>query len=288
MKKILRSDFGLLPLLVLMVSAALLLAVPQSARAAADDVTLTTDVIISVAGISLTVSGASTTIETITVGSDSFSFTMQSGSVLKVTSATGRVLTTNGSGYILTNTCTSGVSVLGFHSGGSVTITVVPSPDTACSGAATTATATTSGGGGGGGGGGPPAGLLGTSGGGTVTNTPSTSGTLTAEQKQTLIAQLTVQLKALMAQLVALMGSSSFARDLQVGSSGNDVKSLQAYLNSHGYPVSASGPGSVGNETTKFGAATKAALIKFQKGNGISPASGAFGPKTRAYISAHP
>ena len=64
--------------------------------------------------------------------------------------------------------------------------------------------------------------------------------------------------------------------------SGADVKALQVYLNTHGYVIASSGAGSPGNETTKFGGATKAALIKFQKANGITPAAGYFGPKTRA------
>jgi peptidoglycan hydrolase-like protein with peptidoglycan-binding domain len=63
------------------------------------------------------------------------------------------------------------------------------------------------------------------------------------------------------------------------------VLALQKYLNAHGYTVATSGPGSVGNETTTFGPATKAALIKFQKANNITPASGYFGPLTRAAIA---
>ena len=65
---------------------------------------------------------------------------------------------------------------------------------------------------------------------------------------------------------------------------GDDVKALQVYLNTHGFMIASSGPGSSGNETTKFGAATKAALSKFQKAKGITPAAGYFGPKTRASL----
>jgi len=65
---------------------------------------------------------------------------------------------------------------------------------------------------------------------------------------------------------------------------GADVKALQQWLNANGYRVAESGYGSPGNETTKFGGATKAALIKFQKANGITPAVGYFGPKTRAAV----
>jgi len=78
----------------------------------------------------------------------------------------------------------------------------------------------------------------------------------------------------------------AFKADLTVGSLGSEVKALQQFLNSHGYTVALTGAGSVGNETTRFGAATRAALIKYQKAKGITPAAGYFGAKTRAAINA--
>jgi lysophospholipase L1-like esterase len=76
-----------------------------------------------------------------------------------------------------------------------------------------------------------------------------------------------------------------FDRDLQAGNAHAQVKLLQQYLNTHGFIVSKIGAGSVGNETTIFGPATKAALIKFQKAVGIKPASGYFGPITRKFMA---
>ncbi|MDB5189523.1 MAG: parallel beta-helix repeat-containing protein [Parcubacteria group bacterium] len=76
-----------------------------------------------------------------------------------------------------------------------------------------------------------------------------------------------------------------FVRDLQLGANNSDVKALQAFLNSHGYAIVASGPGSKGSETSFFGGLTQTALAKFQAAKGISPARGFFGPKTRAFIS---
>src|SRR3989344_7354444 len=98
------------------------------------------------------------------------------------------------------------------------------------------------------------------------------------------IAALLAQIQVLQAQLAALQGTTpaSFTRDLKLGSTGADVKALQIYLNAHGFAVAASGSGSLGNETTYFGSATQAALIKFQSARGISPAVGYFGPLTRA------
>ena len=79
--------------------------------------------------------------------------------------------------------------------------------------------------------------------------------------------------------------SFTFIRDLTIGSIGNDVKQLQEFLNTHGFVIAKTGPGSSGNETTIFGKLTKTALIKFQKANNISPAVGYFGPKTRLKIN---
>ena len=76
-----------------------------------------------------------------------------------------------------------------------------------------------------------------------------------------------------------------FNRDLELRDEGQDVYELQKYLNQAGYVVAASGAGSPGNETTYFGPATQAALIKFQQAHGISPAAGYFGPVTRGVVN---
>lgn len=76
-----------------------------------------------------------------------------------------------------------------------------------------------------------------------------------------------------------------FTRSLRKGMTGGDVKELQKYLNSQGFTVSLTGPGSVGNETTIFGNATHAAVIKFQKAKNITPPVGFFGPITRVVVN---
>ncbi|HMO77976.1 MAG TPA: peptidoglycan-binding protein [Candidatus Paceibacterota bacterium] len=78
--------------------------------------------------------------------------------------------------------------------------------------------------------------------------------------------------------------SPTFTRNLETGSSGNDVKELQKFLNANGFIVAPTGPGSIGNETNLFGVMTRAALARFQAVNGIVPAAGFFGPVTRAFI----
>lgn len=73
-------------------------------------------------------------------------------------------------------------------------------------------------------------------------------------------------------------------RDLEIGMVGQDVMSLQKILNAAGFTVAASGAGSRGNETDTFGTRTRAALIRYQKANKISPAVGYFGPVTRSFM----
>ncbi len=75
-----------------------------------------------------------------------------------------------------------------------------------------------------------------------------------------------------------------FTKNLKHGMSDPEVKLLQEYLNNNGYILAKSGPGSKGKETTKFGTATKNALIRFQKANNIKPAVGYFGTVTRGVV----
>lgn len=111
-----------------------------------------------------------------------------------------------------------------------------------------------------------------------------------AQTLQEQIAALQAQIAALTAQLNALMQQAgqapstacNFTRNLYLGVVGEDVKCLQQYLNSTQYKVATSGAGSPGNETTYYGLKTKAAVASWQAGNGVSPASGYFGPLSRA------
>ena len=99
---------------------------------------------------------------------------------------------------------------------------------------------------------------------------------------QAQIAALLAQINALQSQLGTQggsMSSTTFTRDLTVGSKGADVTALQNILISKGYL-------GAGYNTGYFGALTKAALAKWQAASGISPAAGYFGPKSRAAINA--
>ncbi len=77
----------------------------------------------------------------------------------------------------------------------------------------------------------------------------------------------------------------TWSRNLQVGSTGADVKALQQFLNlSASTQIAATGAGSPGMETSTFGPATKKAVTAFQTANGIS-AVGNVGPMTRAKLN---
>lgn len=75
-----------------------------------------------------------------------------------------------------------------------------------------------------------------------------------------------------------------FYRNLFYGTSGEDVRALQKFLNQNGFLVSETGSGSLGNESIHFRRKTRDALQHFQSAHNINPASGYSGPITRRYI----
>ncbi len=85
-----------------------------------------------------------------------------------------------------------------------------------------------------------------------------------------------------------------FARTLQTGMSGEDVRQLQIFLNVHGFAVAKTGNGSRGHEVKTFGAATRATLTKFQEAHaqeilapqGLSKGTGRLGATTMKVINA--
>ncbi len=302
----------------ILIGTLFLLALPSLAFAAANDVTITADTTtLSVNGISISVYSSNAVIQSLVVNASDFVVTLGNGSSIEIRSSSAKVMGVSPTAYTVTDVCSSSESRLKLSntSGSTVAITVTPTSST-CSGSASTAVAVSSGGGGSGGGGGGGAVTTTTTTTATTTaatstpkvattlpTTPATTPSTPAAQSPAVNA-LVLQLKALIAQLKALGGnvspaleatvnalaggstpsSTTFTRNLEVGSTGADVKALQVWLNANGYPIAASGAGSSGNETTRFGSATRAALIKFQKAKGITPAAGYFGPKTRAAL----
>lgn len=285
---------------------------PVLALAAFDDVTLTTDTVLSVNGITLNVSGTSATIESITVNATDFSVTLGSGSTFQVTAPGLEQLSASTLTGIASDICNANQSLLRYTPSAGMTVTITPdsrlcssattggsspapsvttpsSSSSSSSSSATTAatTATTVA---------TPAVTTAPA----VTPAATAASGLSASQIQSILdvlasfdadATTIAKVKASL-EGTAVTGSVTstavrvFKANLTVGSLGSEVKALQEFLNAHGYTLATSGAGSPGNETTRFGAATKAALIKYQKAKGITPAVGYFGPKTRAAVEA--
>ena len=252
------------------------------AFAAFDDVTLTTDVVITIDGINLDISGSSAEVESITVNAANFTFVLLNGGSLQVTSSDRRRLITDADSgkYVELITCDSSDSILKHSStlvrsgSASVTITITVASDT-CSSSSSSSSSGGGGGivgggfGGGGGGGGPTASTA-------TTQTPTTPATETASPSST-----------------ASSVSPVFSRVLLRGTSNSDIKRLQQVLNSDpDTQVALSGVGSSGNETNYFGSLTERAVQKFQAKYGIvssgSPETtgyGRMGPKTRSKLA---
>ncbi len=101
------------------------------------------------------------------------------------------------------------------------------------------------------------------------------------------VAELQAQLAALTAQIAAMGGSTasvssapSITKSLTIGSKGDEVTALQKYLEDEGLLVMPAGV-----DYGYFGALTKKSVIAWQKANDVSPASGYFGPLSRAKLA---
>src|SRR3989338_8732026 len=281
---------------------AILAATPLVGFAAYNDVSLDSSTILSVGGASLTVVGNQDVLQSITVSDTNFSVTLVKNSELTVQSSSRYVLaySVSGSGtnYALTRTCTASLSSIQISSADdtSITVTVTPNTSTTCSVST------------GAGGGGsytyipptvpadvttPPA----------VAQTPNTSGLSQSQidaiisllqsfsAEQSVIDKVRASLSGNVPSSVP-MGTlvSAFTRGLSQGKTGEDVKSLQKALNANADTrIASSGVGSPGHETMYFGAATKAAVQKFQLKYGIAQEGdsgfGVVGPKTRAKLN---
>ena len=265
---------------------------PILAYAAYDSVTLTTDADISVNSIQLDILGGSTVVEDIAVGATSFTATLQSGSSLKISPVSNKQMS-----YDVTYTgsvapqvdyvCTSATSTLLVTASSQVTLTVTPLT-TACSGPGESTS-----------GGGSSAPSSGGGGGGTtvvVANPVAIAATTASKEAQInsimqAIAALQAQMQTLTwapaAQVSAISGK--ITTNLSTSSRGASVKTLQQFLNTHGFTVASSGAGSPGKETETFGNLTVKAVQKFQEKYNIAkpgvPGYGTVGPKTRAKIN---
>ncbi len=72
-----------------------------------------------------------------------------------------------------------------------------------------------------------------------------------------------------------------FTRTLELGSTGEDVRCLQKFLNENGFIIASTGVGSPGNETNLYREKTIEAVKKWQQSKEIFPATGNFGPLSK-------
>ncbi len=245
--------------------AAILLLFPAFAFAAFNDVTLTTDTVITAGGVSMNVSSSNATIESITVGASSFDVVLQSGSSIKVEVPSKRALSHNAlASLVAENTCNSTASALAFSATGtSATITITPL-STTC-GVSDSSSSTSAGSGG-----------LAAASGGIV----GLFGKVNQQQDSQLLTTPGGQSPQ------GTQGSVVFTKTLRLGASGDEVRKLQEFLarDKDIYPE--------GRVTGYFGALTREAVQRFQTKYGIvsqgteqTAGYGLVGPKTRAKIA---
>lgn len=253
---------------------------PALAFAAFNDVTLTSSASISLNSGTLDVVGDANVIETMTITATELIFTLDNGSKLKVSSPTFKQIQYDGSRtYVSSSICESNESSINFTSStDDVTLTVGGVKSAAC-----------------------PEGRAASTGSSSGDGATTVVAVTTLASRAALIANLQTQLQSLLAQLATMQGvatsatvtsssgKASITTNLTSGSRGASVKTLQQFLNTHGFIVASSGPGSPGKETDRLGPLTVKAVQKFQEKYNIAkpgePGYGRVGPKTRAKIN---
>lgn len=241
---------------------------------AANDVTISPNVEISVSGYTLVVVGTDKIIDSLSVADSNFTVTLSPGSTFSVTSANKRKFSYSvGTGITAATHCT-GDSYVAFAASSASTaaadVTVTPSTTETCDGVATAVvTGGSSGGGGSGGGNNPNANIFGQ--------------TAAAAVPATTAVQLPVQASPIAAVAIgAAAVRHTFSAALKLGVTSADVTELQKRLAEEGVY---SGP-----VTGYFGSLTQAAVKKYQEKEGIATAGqagyGNVGPMTRARLNA--
>lgn len=122
----------------------------------------------------------------------------------------------------------------------------------------------------------------------TSVNIPTT----TLADSTTLPTTVSTSTTNAVAAPTAIAPTISITQNLSMGVTSPQVQALQQLLNSLGFILASSGPGSPGNETTRFGSLTREAVRKFQcaknivcDGNENTTGYGFVGRRTRAALN---
>jgi len=225
---------------------------------AALDVTLSESAVISVGGYSLVVSGTAN-LDSIEVGSSSFSIQLSPAATLTITSSDRKTFSISPSLYTTAQTCNvseSSITVAMAAGGPVTTVTIAPEPNTCTLPSA-------SGGGGGGG----------------VSIRASSSSSQSVSSAASSVSVASVPATSVASpSSVARSVSPVFNKNLTRGSKGEDVKNLQKLLAQDKtiYPE--------GIVSGVFGPMTEKAVKKFQAKYSL-PQVGTVGPATRSILN---
>ena len=274
--------------IVLVLALALLFGLaPAVSFAAYNDVSLTSDTVITVSGVNLSVVAPTSVLQSIVVNGTSLDVVMPGNSFLKLTSTDRRTFTaTNFAPVVQTSACTDSASTYTYESPAEAsaiafTITIETS----------TCTTNAAGGGGspGGGGGGGGSSYYSAPVTAAVTKPATTAVTTKPAAQAAAVAQAAPKATVTAPAAVSAI-SGTITRILSKGITSPQVRVLQQILNSDADTrIAASGAGSPGSETEFLGPATLRAVQKFQVKYGIAKPGddgyGNVGPKTRAKLN---
>lgn len=287
--------FGLICALALLFS-------PLVSFAARDDASLENGVLLTVDGLSFTVTGSNgALLDSVAVDANTLTLVMSPDTRFEITSGNRRTITASGLASVkVTHTCTTNNSVYLYEnpasapSASTVTLTI----DSGTCGAASGGGSPGGGGGGGGGGGAstPSARPQKVYPDGTIVfldeaGGPEKAAKLDAKFAVTAAPTTPAAPKATVSAPAAVSAiSGNISRALSKGVTNSQVKVLQQILNSDpDTRIAATGVGSSGNETDYFGPATQRAVQKFQVKYAIAKPGdsgyGTVGPLTRTILN---
>ena len=254
-------------------------------HAAYNDVSLNTSVIVQLGSDSYTLSGTGATIQSVTVGTTSFTVVIAPGSTFDVTIGSARsfgITGVDGTRVSASASCKSNLSTLSMNypagSGSAATVVITPASGTCGTGEST---------------GGASASTVSTGGGGGGISSVAPNAIVTPI-KIAVVTPVTTNAPSVTGSSLSNLANTTpvivITKAFSVGQSSAEIKTIQLILNSDPETkISSSGAGSPGKETMTLGGLTVKAIKKFQEKWKIAKKGdtgyGVLGPKTRAKLN---